>query len=297
MGGVWGRMGTVETTLLSVSRYVDGRDTDSNGRDFGMRPWTPGETNGKSVNTMTAYVPPDLSSLSVGAAVPGLYGSFVAPMVIDPTVDTTMSGTNPINPNVIPASPQGGAAIIAWDPAGGGNMAASQDLFSGGAGYDLWVYFDTSSITVAGAESSSFGIVGTTDYLHNWPDPDANLVGDVVTVNGNTGVAWVFNKNNAADNRKLFLVDAKAGCDSSPGTNTPICWNVVQTIDMTGVASGWYRLALSYDAATGNVTAIFDTQTFDFTTDPGLVGTFYVGYRESLALQPATLRPPTFDQR
>ena len=296
-GGVWGPMGTVETTLLSVSRYVDGRDTDSNGRDFGMRPWTPGETNGKNVNTMTAYVPPDLSSLGVGAAVPGLYGSFVAPMVIDPTVDTTMSGTNPINPNVIPASPQGGTAIIAWDPSGGGNMAASQDLFSGGAGYDLWVYFDTSSITVAGAESSSFGIVGTTDYLHNWPDPDANLVGDVVTVNGNTGVAWVFNKNNAADNRKLFLVDAKAGCDSSPGTNTPICWNVVQTIDMTGVASGWYRLALSYDAATGNVTAIFDTQTFDFTTDPGLVGTFYVGYRESLALQPATLRPPTFDER
>lgn len=68
---------------------------------------------------------------------------------------------------------------------------------------------------------------------------------------------------------------------------------------MANVPSGWYRLGVNYDPATGNVSAVFDDETFNFTTNANLVGTFYVGYREGITGAPSTRlaqhNPPIFD--
>ncbi len=309
-GAIWGNTSRIASSLpgtlpQSLSRWKDGVDTNVNGRDFGLRPETPGTSNLSTYTEVASYVPPDVNTMSPLDPVPGLTGSFVGGLVINPADDTTLLGaTNKLNPNVIVASPQGGNAIIAWDPAGGGDMVASNDIMTGNGGYDLWVYFDTTDITISGAESSSYGIMGTTDTAYNFPDPTGNFFpNSSIGANGDTGVAWVFQKDNANNHKRLVLVDAKDGGDSFLCDGTPSCggtsiyWTVVQTIDMSSVASGWYRLRISYTSATGAVAATFDTTTYNFNTAAGITGGFYVGYRESLAGQPVSLRPPTFDLR
>ena len=57
--------GTPLNTRLSLGRFVDGRDTNSNGRDFGMRPSTPGTAN--NTGFMTFYEPPNPTAQTVGA--------------------------------------------------------------------------------------------------------------------------------------------------------------------------------------------------------------------------------------
>jgi hypothetical protein len=98
--GVWGQSLSANTTFSqSLSRYVDGRDTNVNGYDFGNIPLTPGASN--NLPQIGDFTVPDVDALGNGATVPGFGGSFVLPKVINPTaVDSN-------NPNAIPASPQG----------------------------------------------------------------------------------------------------------------------------------------------------------------------------------------------
>jgi hypothetical protein len=232
--------------------------------------------------------------------VAGLLGSFINATVIDPTDDTSDA-----NPNVIPASPQGGYAIVAWDyvdEEGGGNMVISDDVLQGGASYDMWVYLDTTPFAEAGGESATYGLVGTCGTYYNYPNPTdaAGFSGDIVTVNGNTGIGWVLMKESDTsdpDLMVLVLANFGPGGDSSgdPGATTPRDWSIITTIDLNGEASGWYRLGLTYDSATGAAVGHFDGTDYPFTTATGLTGGFYVGYRESLSLKPTALRPPTFD--
>ena len=84
------------------------------------------------------------------------------------------------------------------------------------------------------------------------------------------------------------------GGDSSDGPSTPRDWSIITTIDMSNESSDWYRLSIDYDSATGAVVARFGDEVFVFNTETGLVGSFYVGYRESGGVLP-TVRPPTFD--
>lgn len=293
-GGVWGEFET-SSALQSLSRYFDGRDTDVNGYDFGLRLQTPGASNESGSSVVTTFAVPDVDNATVGSDVAGLLGSFVNGHVIDPTL------VNTDNLNAIAVSPQGGKAIIAWDPTGGGNSVHSTDLFDGAGGYDMWVYFDTTTVPdgAPGAETSIYGIMGTVGTfvyeLNSFPDPEALLLGDVVTNNASTGVAWVYNRNHASQTRRLYLVNAKDGGNSRPGT-APRYWDVLATIDMSTVASGWYRLAISY-SADGSVSGTFDTQTFAGTAQANLAGSFYIGYQESATAVPTWLRPPTFDLR
>ncbi len=310
-GNYWGNHVSVDNGVYqSLSRWTDGGDTNVNGYDFGVVPQTPGASNHASRTVIGAYVPPDVNTATIGdpvaGASDGFNGSFKNARVIDPTVQT--SGTAPagLNPNAIGASPQGGYCIIAWDEAGGGNAVYSNGIMTGDASFEMWVYLDTSPITVPGAESTSYGIMGSTDPLYNLPDPTGNFFNNATpTANGNTGFAWVFQKDNANNHRHLVFVDAKNGGDSSPVGGSD--WVIVQDLDMSTFASDWYKLSIQYTTATGDVVARFRDKTTgnDLTTGgvpinyasgrTGLVGGLYVGYRESQAGQPLTLRPPTFD--
>ncbi len=133
----------------------------------------------------------------------------------------------------------------------------------------------------------------------------------------------------------LQLIDFNNGGDSAQPVGD---WQVKQTIDLSAVASGWHRLSIEYDPATGSVTAQYDAQSFSLGADgdyngdgnvdaadyvfwrnssgsqaaydvscanfgasggglpTGLVGNFYVGYRENLpGTGNAYARPPTYD--
>ncbi len=288
-GGIWGNFTSIDGSTQSWARYIDGRDTNNNGRDFGLRPMTPGASNLGSGSVVPTYTLADVDMLNVGDPHPGLTsGSFVGAQVIDPTVASAA------NPNAIPPSPQGGLASVAWDPSGGGNAVVSDDVVNGG-GFEIFAYLDTNPLGAAGAESTTYGIMGTTATFYNLPDPSGLLFGDVVTANGNTGLGWLFEKEDSSGLISLKLIDFGDGGDSSPGASTPQDWIVIADIDLSGAPSGWHLLSIDYDPATGQVVAQFDNQVFNFTTETDLVGAFYIGYRESLAGVPSNLRPPTFD--
>ncbi len=284
--GIWGNSRSNNTFPQSLSRYTDGLDTNVNGRDFGLIPLTPGTSNNLPFNTN--YALPDLSGLAVDDDVPGLAGSFVIPKVADPTVASAE------NPTAISASPQGGNVIIAWDSTGGGNMAASNELVDS---FLISAYLDTGLFGEAGdfvGEQTSYGI-GSTGTFHNLGNPSGTF-GSNSGGNGNTGIGWFYEKQDADAESgnpqltNLHLIDFGAGGDSEPGGD----WTIIETIDLSAEASDWHDLGIDVDDL-GNVTATFDDQTFNFTTSTDLVGTFYVGYRETLGGVPTTLRPPTFD--
>ena len=318
-GGIWMNHQGVDLTggfltTTTVARYRDGRDTNNNGRDFGMRPATPG-TNNNADGVMTVYNPPDVSSLTHGSAVTGLTGSFVGARAIDPaTVDA-------VNPNAIPAPNNTSKAIIAWDNSGGGNGVVSNQVFTNStASFQIQAYFDTNDLPVQsnnanppvqfrGTEETFFGLLGTIDAFTNLSDVSGQVgigTGSTSVSNGatgNTGIAWYYEKvgispTGAPVSEKLYLVDANDGGNSnSAGGSVPFDWTVLATIDLSGTGSGWHDLGITVNPD-GTGVATFDGQTFNFTTLAGLDGAFYVGYRENLQEGavgvPSYARPATF---
>jgi hypothetical protein len=281
-------------TRQSWSRYRDGRDTNSNGRDFGVLPLTPGATNNLPLNDM--HTVPDVDGLANGTRVNNYYASFIQPTVIDPMV------VDSNNLRSIPRSPQGGKAMVAWDPPGG-NAAYSKELVNG---FNLYAYFDTTPIGLASTtndeewESHIYGI-GSTDAFFANPDPTGGIfVPGTITQNASTGIGWLYQQYEEQHPdveqpayTKLMLVDFGDGGNSLPEAME---WEVIEEIDMSAEPSGWYRLGLDYDPAAGQVVATFDDQTFTFTTDMNRFGTFFVGYREALTGNPLELHnPPIFD--
>jgi hypothetical protein len=289
-GGGWSQLLTTVETPQSYGRYRDGEDTDSNGRDFGVIPQTPGAAN--NLPEVGDFILPDVDALSLapGAAVAGFSYSFHGPKVVNPT------STGPYMLHALPeASPQGGNAIVAWDNTGGGNMIASNSLADS---FDIYAYLDTINTTTTSAESTTYGISGTTDALVGTPDPTGELTTATETSSGNTGVGWVFIKQDALNFKKLFLIDFNDGGDSKPidpENHIPTAgdWTVLETIDLAGQPSDWHRLAVDYDPITGEVIARFNDQTFTHDITQDMVGTFYVGYR----VQTVNVNnsPPIFD--
>jgi hypothetical protein len=282
----------------SWSRYRNGVDTNSNGRDFGILQQTPGASN--NLPLLDSHAVPDVDALTNGTTLSTQYhASFVLPRVITPgTVDVA-------NPRVIPASPQGGKAIAAWDNTGGGNVSYSKELVNS---FDLMAYFDTTPLGIAATtndeewETVSYGI-GSADGLYGTPDSTgAIFIDGVKTGNASTGIGWVYQQyenggvpDTEPSFNKLMLVDFGDGGDSVPGSAQ---WNVIETIDMSAVAAGWYRLGIDYDPATGDVVATFGDETYEFTTAEELLGTFFVGYREGITAEQerlALLNPPIYD--
>ena len=298
-------------TTASVGRYIDGRDTNNNGRDFGMRPSTPGTANNSGL--MLSYSVPDPTGQTVGSDVAGLTGSFVHARYIDPTV------ADADNPNAIAAAPTtGNRAIVAWDSSGGGNGVTSNQVFGTTQGsFNLLAYLDTTDqpqntgstgTEFIGSEITVYGIGGG-DMLSNLTDLGGNIGLSAGTLpaadsaNGTAGVAWVYERTAISGatgaTQTLYLVDANDGGDSTTGGNTALDWTILETIDISGLASDWFALGMSIDAL-GNGVAHFNGTDYNFTTSTDLhSGAFNVGYRENLQLgtdttPDAIMRPATF---
>ncbi len=314
-GGWWGQIESLSNNPddenfpnlpQSIARYIDGRDRNINGYDFGMIPATPGASN--ALPQAATHVVPDVTSLAVGSVLKNeYYASFKLPYVFDPAqVGPAGLGGQPINPNIIPASPQGGKAIIAYDETGGGNAVYSKSYVNK---FEISAFIDPRPLNAAAAdtapqsEATIYGI-GTTDPLFGTPN-SADLLtglpgGNVASSsNGSTGLGWliqrreIFNGGSPVTNTVLQLLDMNDGGDGVIADND---WQIKATYDLTGMTEAWHTLSIDYDPATGNVTAKFDAQTTTFMTAANLVGTFYAGYRENLpGAGIATMRPPTFD--
>lgn len=295
-GGWWGQIESANVpppnSPLSLSRYIDGRDTNVNGYDFGMMPITPGGPNGQGFLPTGPHVIPDVDGMTPGAAVATeYYASFVLPRVVDPTV------TSGINPKAIVESPHKGNVIMAWDETGGGNAIYSRQLVTE---FSLAAYIDTSPLGTTGtttiqSEATIYGI-GTTDVFFGTPD-GAGLLGFGSSSNGSTGIGWYIQRvedlTAGTNTTILKLFDFNDGGDGVPADND---WIELASVDLTGVAPGWHNLGVEYDPATGMGIATHNGTEYEFTTIEGMVGNFYVGYRENL---PGTgydyARPPTFD--
>jgi hypothetical protein len=298
-------------TTMSTGRVIDGRDTNNNGRDWGTRPSTPGTSN--NTGLMTSYHAPDPTGSVVGTAVPGLTGAFVNARWMDPTV---ADGTN--NTNVIPPPPKGGNAITVWDPSGGGDHATSQKVYgTTKSAFNIYAYLDTTDqpqnsnstgVLFTGSEITIYGIGGG-DMLTNLTDLGGNIgVGPVAlpaadNANGFTGVNWVYERTaingGTGATQTLYLVDANDGGDSDLGGNTPMDWTILQTIDISGLASDWFNLGIRI-AADGTGVAWFNGTEYAFATSTNLNGAaFNVGYRENVQIgsdgtPDAIMRPATF---
>ncbi len=300
--GIWGNNQSVDlpgTPLLSsasLARYVDGRDTNNNGRDFGFRTSTPGAPN--SPVTVTQYTPPDISSTPVGTELPNFAYCFTAPHVIDPSI------ADAYNPNPIPHAPSSAnRAIVVGDSTsdGGNGVSASQTFATSQSKFDLYTYFDTRPLPTTatnatvptnqlpGSEMTIYGIGGI-DGLAGLTDIGGH-VGVPDTANGTTGVAWVYEKvglpnpNNPMGpgnlpSEMLYLVDAKDGGDAGLGGTRPIAWNVLASIDLSNFSSNWFHLGINIDAL-GNGVAQFGNQFFNFVTAQQ-AGAFSVAYYNNI---------------
>jgi hypothetical protein len=289
--GIWDNRQMIEDgTPISISRYMDGYTVLDNGLDFGNLPWTPGAPNhlgtGNSFDDFDALVPP--------AEAPRWNGSFKHLRAIDPTVLGPAIGVNNLNPNAIPASPQGGNAAIFWDETGGGNFGVHLGAPSIATSFEAWVYLASAATpTAAEHESWSIGVGGSCGDLYNTPDPSGTL-GAGFIANGNTGYSWTYQA--LSTGVTLYLIDHNNGAWGASAVTAP---TILATIPITsGVNDGWQRLLI--DIANGTLTARFggtlgnpDGTLFSFPA-ADLVGSVYLGYRESVSLN-ATLRPITLD--
>lgn len=291
-GGYWGQYQSYSSTgPQSLARYRDGRDSNVTGRDFGILPATPGASNNLPLNPL--HTVPNVDAAGTGSIVNDYNFSFIAARTIDPATASSF------NPKAIPASPQGGKAIVAWDESGGGNAAYSKELVNS---FDIYAYIDANPIGLAATtndqewDSTGYGI-GTVDGLYGNPDPTGAL-GLTTSQNSSSGIGWILQRYEDTEQQytKLMLIDFGKGGNGIPTAGN---WDIIQTIDLASTDTGWHRLGVSYDPATGAAVGTFGDQTFQFTTETDLLGTFYAGYREaitgSVASQLALHAPPIFD--
>ncbi|GIV07344.1 MAG: hypothetical protein KatS3mg017_0546 [Fimbriimonadales bacterium] len=292
-GGLWGNYQNLEAgtttddAFMTIGRWRDGYDTNGNGRDFGHFRPTPGTSN--SLPALTNRLCLNFESYNVGDAPAEFTGSYRNPRVIDPTQADNTAATG-FNPNAIPASPSGGKAMMVRDWAGGGNVAIANSVFENGkAGYDLYIYIDPTAPPTTRVETWMIGLLGSPESVHNHP-----LISN--SANGMSGVGWVFRRANGAtghpDESKLYLVDAGPGGPSSS-------WTIYGSIDLASLSAGWYRLRLEvYED--GAVKGLFYSDPSNpvgitGTTATGLVGGFYIGYRETMGNSASVINPVRVD--
>ena len=273
--GIWGnhRHNDLDGTALltSVSRALDGLDSDDNGRDFVVQRATPGASN-NAVDRAPYFE--DVNALAPGAVPAEWTYSFVGPTAINPGV------ADAFNTSAIPASPDGGNALIAWDPAGGGNTTFIDTLAEDDVTLELYLYI-APALLPSGFEETKIGIRGRNGAFHN-----------IGAASDATGLVWVYDRSSTGQSLTL--------ADFNNGGNDPV---TIGTIDIgtDPALTGWQRLLL--EARGEQVIGIFggtygsrtDGITITGTHDSPGPGGIYAGYREGVAGTPPELRPTTFD--
>lgn len=179
---------------VSIGRYIDGRNSFVNGRDFGILPISPGASN--NLPQVDEHVIANADTMAAGASDTSTYASFVLPYAIAPSDSTTLGlGGRAINPKAIPNSPQGGNVFVAWDETGGGNAVYSEKYANS---FKLSAYIETAPLNAATAttrirsEATVYGL-GTTDTLFVSPDA-AGMRGTTFAPNGSKGIGWYIQK-------------------------------------------------------------------------------------------------------
>jgi hypothetical protein len=279
--GIWGNHVNAEDPLTSQSRFLDGLDTNNNGRDFGIQAATPGYSNNQP--ELAPYLE-DANALTALDPVPNWVFSYKPLTVIDPTV----ADTTGINPAAIPASPDGGNAMIGWDEEGGGNADYLGTLAHENFTLETYIYI-APAYTPNGYEELKLGIRGSADGVHNFD-----------YYNGATGVCWFLQRTQTA--QTLYLLDENDGDDGSSGE--AICATILGQIDIgtEPTMTGWQRLLI--ETRGDYVRGIFGG-TYGSLTDgiqivgehacPG-PGGVYLSYREGMTGTGAPdNRPPTLD--
>jgi hypothetical protein len=254
--------------LVSLCRFIDGHDTNVNGRDFGLRRATPGASNSSGIST--TYLGPNVDSQAVGTEAPRLVGAFINPRVVDPTAVSTH------NPGAIAASPQGGNAVTIWDTEFGGTGAALDDVMLGAGRLNLLVYVDPRLTGGSDVEEWVIGLGGGADAFHSLAN----------TQNGSTGLGWLFRRDSTG--ASLRLIDFGKG-------GPPNSWTILDSINLDLDDLGWHELGVEVDGTL--VTGRFDDMVFNGSTVSDLVGNlFYASYREGFANNAdPLLRPLTID--
>jgi hypothetical protein len=264
--GVWGNFRSEDPVPTSLSRMLDGFDTNNNGRDFWLMALTPGTTNNQAPRVPYGNV---FDAGTVDTEVLEFVGSFRRPYHVDPTQRSIW------NPNAVPASPQGGLAMAVWDIAGGGNSTALVAAPVRDAVFEAYVYFDAALKPSGENETWSIGLQGTTCTFFNTPDPGRTLG---FTANGNTGVSLTYQVTSSA--ATLFLVDHNDG-----GAD----WTVLGSVTVQqGVNDGWRRLRLEVsgdraEAFFGGTPGRGDGARMGGRIATPGIGSLYVGFREAVA--------------
>lgn len=267
--GIWGNCTTIEQNETTWSRIRDGWDTDNNGNDFRLQPWSPGASNNLPRAAATVEL---FDGLTTGTDVPGWGSSYVNPLVIDPTV---IDGNNPV---AMPPSPQGGNVMVAWDPLGGGNHTMLATDPGQNVRCEMYVYVEAAPAPAAELEMWSIGF-GTSGTFYNFPDPTGTLG---FTANGDTGICFTYVRDDLG--ATIYLMDRNDGGLGGNALTPPV--TVGSEPITAGVNDGWQRILIEIN--NGNVEARFggtfgasDGTLFTTTTDTVDRG-LYVSYREGV---------------
>jgi hypothetical protein len=205
----------------------------------------------------------------------------------DPAViDTGGVGGLPINPSVIPASPDGGLALIGWDEEGGGDCMYMGQLAKEDFTLETYIYVPP-AYSPEGYEETKIGVRGSADGVHNFD-----------WYNGATGVCWLLQHGSTW--QTLYLLDENDGDDGDMGD--AICATILGTINIgtDSALTGWQRLLL--EVSGDEVLGIFggtygsrvDGIQFTGTHECPGPGGVYISYRENFGDDNES-RPPSLD--
>ena len=261
----------------SISRAIDGIDTDDNGCDFRPAPWTPGTLNILGMTTALPYV--NNFDSAVGDDVTSDFTfSFVSGNVVDPAAL--------INP--IPASPQGGNCAQWADLGGGGNANWLNNFSQSDYLLESYVYLTGPNGLFDGddGENWTMGVRGHSDSFGEYQDVGGfhSIVSCTTTQSGHTGIAWVCNRTQLT--AELTLVDFNNGAGNLTGGDFTILAGPINI--QTGVNDGWQRIRLCVQGTSvvGNFGGNYgcdDGQRFTANTSTVCANGAYITYRECVS--------------
>jgi hypothetical protein len=265
---IFGNFISIDQSPSSWSRFRDG-ESGGLGLSFVLLPTSPGRSNNLPAARPLAE---DFDKLSEGREWAAFGASFRRPRVVNPQKQSRD------NPHILPASPQGGLALVSWDSRGGGNANFLLQEVPSHFVLEAYVYIQAQKTQGKDLESWSIGI-GTTDSFHAHPDPAGILGGGS---NGNTGLALVYQRS--ARGTWLYLVDhGDGGWGKAALSPARILGNLSL---LPGKDDGWKRLrlerrGLKIRAFFGGTPGCADGKSLEGSLQSAPWGSLYLGYQGS----------------